>query len=423
VLRGLIHHGRVHLAVVLGAAVATAVLTGALLVGDSVRGSLRDLVLDRLGDIDHALLSERFFREDDLEAGAPEVGAAPAILLQGSATHADSGARASGIQVLGVDERFLGRFPPSGGDAAQDLPLERLPGQIFPSVILNVSLAEELGAGVGDAVLISFPRWSRIPSDTLLGSRETEDVVGTLRCSVTGVIPDRGVGRFGLSARQTFQKNAFVALDRLQQALDTEGTVNGLFLSGSRDAPKELDALLDRSLHMEDVGLTLSAAPDFLTVTSQEFVLRPGMVRAAQAAGEETGARLLPLQTYLANRIQAGDRVVPSVRNVAAQRRLPRPGAGRGRDPPEPMGRRRPGRAARRYRGGHVLHRGGPGGARHAQHVVPPAGNRRHAGPGGRPQHHAGLPRHPGRPGHQRLGSTVPGEPESDPRAGRGLLG
>ena len=61
--RSLIHFWQIHLAVLLGAAVATAVLTGALLVGDSVRGSLRHLTLDRLGQIDHVMLSERFFRE------------------------------------------------------------------------------------------------------------------------------------------------------------------------------------------------------------------------------------------------------------------------------------------------------------------------------------------------------------------------
>ena len=47
--RSLSYFWRIQLAVLFGAAVATAVLTGALLVGDSVRGSLRDLTLDRLG--------------------------------------------------------------------------------------------------------------------------------------------------------------------------------------------------------------------------------------------------------------------------------------------------------------------------------------------------------------------------------------
>ena len=47
----------------LGVATAVAVLAGALLVGDSVRGSLRDLVLQRLGRTDQVVVSTGFFRE------------------------------------------------------------------------------------------------------------------------------------------------------------------------------------------------------------------------------------------------------------------------------------------------------------------------------------------------------------------------
>src|SRR4051812_47965694 len=64
ILASLRHYRRIHLAVAMGVAVATAVLTGALLVGDSVRGSLRDLTLQRLGLIDSAVVSPRMFRAE-----------------------------------------------------------------------------------------------------------------------------------------------------------------------------------------------------------------------------------------------------------------------------------------------------------------------------------------------------------------------
>src|SRR5918993_3705050 len=70
VLRGLAYHWRTNLAVVIGVATAVAVLSGALLVGDSVRGSLRDLVLQRLGRTDQIVVSAGYFREQlasDLE--------------------------------------------------------------------------------------------------------------------------------------------------------------------------------------------------------------------------------------------------------------------------------------------------------------------------------------------------------------------
>ena len=61
--RSLRYYWRTNLAVVVGVAIAVAVLAGALMVGDSVRASLRDLVLQRLGQTDRVVLSQGFFRE------------------------------------------------------------------------------------------------------------------------------------------------------------------------------------------------------------------------------------------------------------------------------------------------------------------------------------------------------------------------
>src|SRR3989304_5980913 len=62
IIASFVYHWRMNLAVACSAAAGTAVLTGALLVGDSMRGSLRHLALDRLGRIDEALVADRFFR-------------------------------------------------------------------------------------------------------------------------------------------------------------------------------------------------------------------------------------------------------------------------------------------------------------------------------------------------------------------------
>ena len=55
ILRYLFYFRAASLAVAVGMAVATAVLAGALMVGDSVRGSLRELALQRLGPVDFAV--------------------------------------------------------------------------------------------------------------------------------------------------------------------------------------------------------------------------------------------------------------------------------------------------------------------------------------------------------------------------------
>src|SRR5271154_907171 len=102
-LRNLRYFWRTNFAVILGVATAVAVLSGALLVGDSVRASLLDLALDRLGKTEGVVTSGQFFREEL----ARDVGqSAPIIALQGIVTHEKDGRRAANVAVYGVDDRF-----------------------------------------------------------------------------------------------------------------------------------------------------------------------------------------------------------------------------------------------------------------------------------------------------------------------------
>ena len=79
-----------------------AVLAGALLVGSSVRASLRALALERLGAIDHVITSQGFVREElaaELMSAdgmsAAFSGAAPIVAVEGFVTHQSSGRRAA----------------------------------------------------------------------------------------------------------------------------------------------------------------------------------------------------------------------------------------------------------------------------------------------------------------------------------------
>src|SRR5437588_8773995 len=112
--RSLLHYWRTNLAVIFGVATAVAVLAGALLVGDSVRSSLRDLFLQRLGNTDQVISSIDYFREQlaaDIQQDAEFKGnnfeaACPLIALSGSVSKQSSGRRASEVRVYGVDDRF-----------------------------------------------------------------------------------------------------------------------------------------------------------------------------------------------------------------------------------------------------------------------------------------------------------------------------
>src|SRR5262245_34822800 len=95
VVRSLRFHARSHLGVLLGAIVGSAALVGALVVGDSVRGSLKDMALARLGNVELALIGgDRFFRDALADTlAADSLASAPVLIVSGTAASDDGSAR------------------------------------------------------------------------------------------------------------------------------------------------------------------------------------------------------------------------------------------------------------------------------------------------------------------------------------------
>ena len=304
--RSLTFFWRIHLSVMLGVAVATAVLTGALLVGDSVRDSLRDLTLDRLGEIDHALVSERFFRADlarDIEASGNEFTVVPAVTLTGSAVHANGGARASRVRILGVDSRFENLFEMEMPDLARR--------GIATPFVANESLRRELNARVGDAILLSFELPGDVHRESLFGRDEVSESIQTVRVRLTGVLPDRGMGCFGLRARQDVPLNAFVSLPVLQETLGLPARVNTLLASkGTQDAGDPGPGL-SRAATLDDLGLSMRVEAGYFAVESTQFFLKHHLADTILGLADGWGMPRLAVLTYLANTIQVGERVLP----------------------------------------------------------------------------------------------------------------
>jgi putative ABC transport system permease protein len=183
--RNLRFHWRGNFAVFLGVAVGTAVLTGALLVGDSLRGSLHDLALRQLGWVQDALITGRFFREElGQEADAGLAGRfCPALVLQGSAGAAP-GRRVGRVAVYGVDFRFWGHVGWMPSTSIQFW--NSTPNGVF----LNSTLAADLSVTSGDTVTLYLQKASNVPRESLLGRRDASEVLDELRLTVTGVFPE-----------------------------------------------------------------------------------------------------------------------------------------------------------------------------------------------------------------------------------------
>ena len=312
VVASLRHYWATHLMVVAGVAVAVSVLAGALVVGASVRESLRGLVVERLGATDLAVASTAFVREalaDDLLAdeafAARFPGVAPLIVMEGAVTHETGRRTASQVAVYGVDERFA-RFHGVDGLApdARD-------------AFLSPALARELEAAIDDSVLLRVARPTDIPLSTLQGRRD--DAGARIRLRAARVLDRGSLGEFSLAPNQGEVRAIFVPLARLQQDLGLRDHVNALLVNEA-DAPGDqapalevLTSAIGARATLADFGLALRDVPDgrSLAVESATGLLSDAVVRDVERAATEAGATTLPVLTYLANTIESAHGAVP----------------------------------------------------------------------------------------------------------------
>lgn len=342
ILRSLIFYRRSHLVVMLAVAVSTAVIGGSLIVGDSVRASLRDMTLSRLGGISHILHSPRFVREnlaDDLSRSdlpfLKTSHAAPCLLLPGSVEKKTSDGklrRAASVSILGLR---------SGDWTLLDTGEVAAPAE--SGIVLGFRTATELNAAIGDSVSVWVELPSSIPRDSLLGERE--DISLEMVLTVEGVLPETvGASRFSLQPAQQLPYNAFVSLATFQQRLNLEerlpsrrnpnarpARVNTILVGGEQrlassdvgsstalaammktdaDNATELQTQLRKTLTMADLGLRsrLIEAGGFLSIESDSMILEDAASDAIIKAAENRGMAAAPTLVYLINELNAADR-------------------------------------------------------------------------------------------------------------------
>ena len=229
-LESIRHYWRTHLGVILGSALAALVLTGALMVGDSVKATLRAQAEARVGKIGEALLcGERFvpwLREVEKRPSvvartfAPGSDAAGVLMLSGTAARSDGKARANKVQIVGVDDAFWKLSP-----SANAVPLTA------NEIALNERLAAQLGVKAGDEIRLRMEKPSAISKDAPLSGAEDAGI--TLTARVARIVGEEDFGRFALASGQVPPHTAFVPLAALQEKFGFGEQVNLLLRSES----------------------------------------------------------------------------------------------------------------------------------------------------------------------------------------------
>jgi len=270
--RSLRFHARAHMGVVLGAAIGSAALIGALIVGDSVRGTLRERALARLGSAWFALSTgERQVLADLRDRLDPAVNPflvsnsvqrsvvsspSSALLLSGVASKRDGSTRANHVQVLGVDVLHWPRFAGWSGlsPTAEGLGMESRAHELDQqlaglgsnalsrwsrgeTVMVNETLARQLSVHQGDEIIVRLRKPTALGLDAALSPRDEDSVA--LRLEVGAVLPTSMLGDFSLSTGASPPANVFLTLGALGKLTGLAGRAN-LLLFGELDARSPL---------------------------------------------------------------------------------------------------------------------------------------------------------------------------------------
>jgi putative ABC transport system permease protein len=302
VVRSLRFYWRTHMAVLLAVVVATGVLTGALVVGDSVQYTLRRTVEARLGRTEFAVVPQnRYFRAalaDDLDK---QLGGtvAPVLQVAGIVSNDSGSRRVNRVQVLGVDERFYAIGPGSNGSAPPET----------DTVVVSEAVAQRLDVAAGDELLLRVEKPGLMPRDVPLASDADRTIA--FRLKVQAVAGDATFGRFDLKANQTAPLNVFVPLAWLAEQIEQPDRANMLLAAGldTAGASDELNAALEGAWELADADLQLRKLEslDLLELRSRRIFIDEVLGDEALKAD----ANAIGILTYFVNEIRLGEKATP----------------------------------------------------------------------------------------------------------------
>ena len=301
IFRNILFYRWPYLAILVGVIVSTAVLTGALLVGDSVRGSLGRLAELRLGKTEWAMQpGDRYFRSalaDELskELDQPVI---PLLQLTGIGVNVEKDKRIQNIQVVGVNNQFASLWNDS-----PVLPKEN-------EVVISENLASRLTLAIGDPLLIRLPKLGNVPQNAPFVADETP--AASLRLTVVAIASEEGMGRFSLKSNQRAPFNAFVSMSQLADRVALPGSANLLLIPGDENLEltgDQLNNALGSIWKMADAGIEITPLDEkgLFQVNTNRIFFDDLTAQAIQTTYPD--AR--PLFTYLANNFSSNGNTTP----------------------------------------------------------------------------------------------------------------
>ncbi len=301
IFRSLWYFKKQHLAILLGTILSTAILTGALIIGDSVNYSLNRIVDKRLGKIEFALMTgDRYVRHELANSFTEELGLKSAAVLsvEGISIKPETGQRINKSFVYGVDEDFwkLSNIDP--------------PHLSKDEAVISANLAQRLNLEIGDQFLLRVENVDFIPVNAPFIEEEQPSIA--LRLTVKEIVGANKLGRFSLKSNQVAPSNIFISRNFLCDELDLVGYSNTILIEGSENeliTSEILDQKLNELWNFADAGLILKeiAETNQFEILSKRIFMDESTVESLSKLQVEDDKIL----TYLVNSLINNNKTTP----------------------------------------------------------------------------------------------------------------
>ncbi|MBR9997923.1 MAG: ABC transporter permease [Cyclobacteriaceae bacterium] len=297
----LVFYRRAHISVIIGTAISVMIITGTLMVGDSVESSLEESVHLRLGNTSWVLSGNDRYFQTDLAGSVRrdlDVSVCPLLQIAGIASSGGGALRVNAVNVNGITDEFKNIIP-----VGKDFPLP-LENEAF----ISENLADRLALVPGDFFLLRIDKISMVPKNAPFVSDEDNQV--SLRLKVGMVLGEQDLGRFNLKASQTAPYNVFVPLSFLHQKMEMESKIN--FLLFTEEPGIEANDLMlasEKNWTLRDMSLQIKPYDQ-----GSRVELRSGRVfiePAVAGAVEKVDPDAEKILTYFVNSFSFGSHLTP----------------------------------------------------------------------------------------------------------------
>jgi ABC-type antimicrobial peptide transport system permease subunit len=298
ILKSAWHYRKLNLTIILGIALSTAILVGALIIGDSVKYSLQQITVQRLGKTSQVITAgERLFRQELAAELAEKTGTETAALL-----------RANGFGVIDGGDLRINQLAVWGVDATMGN-FTNYP-EVFQlqnnEVAINENLASLSGLKVGDEFLLRVDKLNTFPANTPFVSEKEATV--SFQVSVAKILKTDELGNFNLKNIQSAPRNVFLNLEWLNQQMGLQQKANVL-LVGEGISDADLIHNLQKCWTLDDVNLKIRENPElnYTELISDRVFVEPVVEQFANKS--LSGAK--SIFSYFVNDFTVGDKQTP----------------------------------------------------------------------------------------------------------------